>query len=534
MDFKSVIKIRFLLRPLHLVYRHFVHILLLNLLLVWMPQAKAAGNNSLTLPTLAVLPPQIESNLLQWSETFNKALYMGASQSGAYRVFSPEELDSRLHRKQDRMPPSCFTDDCIKRVGRKLEVDYAIGTKIDMQEGDYVFTLVLYDVNIRGKVKAIKINQSAEPDKILIYCRNAVNQLQREPGGKIVADLNAKPNQDHRLLWTSLSSGLLLGIAASAYFQGQLLFEDDNRHVLSRSPLSETDANISDLRGFFASSAPAAKYSGLGGAGVADVNNGPSILMNPAGLASLQNQSFAFSHRNLPGDIPSFYSSYASPLYWGITQGIAVQFEGDGLARETVFHFALATDLARLSPFISRLYGGLAVKAYMLQIGKEGQGVDRSTGHSIGVGLDLGLQWPLSDKLQAGIHLRDVSSYIRHQNTLRDETYREILPPEMTIGGVYQAASSLWFYLDGQKGLFADQSDHVRMGIDKGFLGLIHTRMGMNQILGSETSRLLTFGLGLEGEREGKALKANYAVHFGIEDSQALEYRQQFSLELGL
>ena len=349
--------------------------------------------------------------------------------------------------------------------------------------------------------------------------------------------LNPKDTVDNRLRWGWAGSGVLLAGAGLAWVQGQLLQEDGNAMSPSRDMLSGSGSK-SFLRGFFAAPTLGARYAAMGGAGIAHVEDGLALMMNPAGVAQSDRENVVAAKRTLPDGSPSFFLAYSSPLYHKWSQGLGMQFEGDGLANETTLHGALACDLGGLGMDKTGIMAGAQVKLYLAQVGESGQGLERSTGHSAGLGLDLGLQARLNDKITAALAVRDAAGFLRHSNTFTDKSYTEVLPPEYRLGASYRAARGLLLLMDGQKGIYADQADHIRLGGEQVLFDFLALRFGLHEIFGREAVRKMSVGFGLDtdGLRD-KSLKMkialNYGYEFGLNEDEPLGGGQQFSIDAG-
>jgi hypothetical protein len=347
--------------------------------------------------------------------------------------------------------------------------------------------------------------------------------------------LNPADSVDNRRRWGAAGGGLLIAGLGLAWAQGQLLQEDGNGSSPAGTVLRDGGAP-SWMRGFFAVPNLGARYAALGGAGIAHASNALALILNPAGVADAARENVLAAKRSLPDGSPSLFLAYAGPLREGWFQGLGIQHEGDGLANETTLHGALAGDWGSISRSLAGIKTGASLKIYLAKVGEEGTGLDRSTGHSFGMGLDLGFRMSLSDRIAAALSVRDALGFLRHVNTFTDESRAEILPPEYRIGAAYRATPSTLMLLDGQKALVADQVDHVRLGVERVAFGFLALRGGLHQAFGREAVRKLALGFGLDTDGLGDRplpgrLAVHYAYEFGLDEDQPLGGGQQFSLE---
>jgi hypothetical protein len=523
-----------------------------------------AGVDTMLIPTLGLLPLAIRGGGVDSAEraSIEAAIRLGASESGLYRVSSAEETARRLvGGGSSGGSPSrdCFTERCQSLAAAKLGTRLALSAQFSGGDSALFLKLVLMEA-ATGKVRrALQAWIPPLPDSVVPFARAAAASLifgrpdtTRDYGsdgsgraGMVFASgawsriswLNPRDSVDNRRGFRWAGSALLAAATGLAWAEGQLIQRDDNG-VSPQRPLLDGDGPTSYLRGFFAAPTLGARYAAMGGAGIAQVNNGLSLLMNPAGVAGLDYENAVAAKRTLPDGTPSLFLGYAGPLYGKWSQGLGVQYEGDALASETTVDGALGYDLSAWGRAWDGIKAGVQLKLYFAEVGRSGTGADRSTGHSVGAGLDVGLQAHLNDKITAALAVRDIVSLLHHTNTYTDQGQNEILPPEYRVGAAYRASPSLILLMDGQKGIIADQADHVRLGAEKIAFGFLAMRCGLHQIFGSEAVRKLTAGFGIDTDGLGEGawktkVSINYGYEFGLNEDQPLAGGQQFSLDMG-
>src|SRR5690606_30115780 len=426
----------------------------------------------------------------------------------------------------------CFARRCLEKAARESAGAHVLASQYHMRDGILTVKLVLADPGTGSVRRGLRVWGSPGDSGIISFSREAGARLASGSGSaaedpafpidpgpwKDIPWLNPGDSTDARGQWRWAGSGLLLAGLGLAWAQGQLFQEDGNGSVLSRDVLPGSGPR-SLLRGFFAAPALGARYAAMGGAGIAHVDNGLALLMNPAGVADTDRGNAVAAKRSLPGGTPSLFLGYASPLYRGWGQGLGIQYEGDHLAGETTLHGALASGLGKWGAAWEDVTAGSQAKVYLAQVGRGGTGLDRSTGHSFGMGLDLGMRARLNDRITAALVVRDAVSFLRHTNTLTNRTYAEILPPEYRVGASYRASPGLLLLMDGQKGMRADQADHIRLGGEKALFGVLALRAGLHEIFGREAVRKMTVGFGLDTDGLGnKALsRSRVSLNYGFE-----------------
>jgi hypothetical protein len=505
-------------------------------------------------PSLALLPMTVAKGMGVEKgdrEKVESALRLGLAESGRFRVWTEEEARARF--TGGSLPEECFSERCVAGAARGSAAALVLVSQYSVRDTVTLVRLVLAETP-GGKIRrAVQVWGRPGKEGVIPFAREAALRLASGEGdrpaegvaGMLYAAgawrdipwLNPRDTVDNRERWGWAGSGLLLAGLGLAYAQGQLTQEDGNSGALDKDVLSGAGAQ-SFLRGFFAAPTLGARYAAMGGAGIAQVNNGLALMMNPAGVAEADRENVVAAKRSLPDGTPSFFLAYASPLYHKWAQGVGVQFEGDRIANETTLDGALACDLGGLGRAWEGIKAGAQVKLYLAQVGEGGVGLDRSTGRSFGMGLDLGMQARLSDKITAALAVRDAASFLRHSNTLTDQSYAEVLPTEYRIGAAYRATSSLLLLMDGQKAAWADQVDHLRLGGEQTVFRFLALRCGLHEIFGREEVRKMSVGFGLDTDGLGdNALKMkivlNYGYEFGLNEDEPLGGGQQFSLEAG-
>ena len=515
------------------------------------PMAEVAGA-----PTVMLLPMTVPKGTAGDSGRFEEvetALRLGLEQSRRFRVWTAEEA---AHGYGGAEPPKgCFADKCLQTAVRKTGSALVVASQYSLRDSVTVLKLVLAEAPGGRMRRAVQVWGRPGRGGLIPFAREAALLLaipDRDPAeaksaggidGAFFASrpwanvpwLNPKDTVDNRRRWGWAGSGVLAVGLGLAYAQGHLLQEDGNHSQLAKDVLSGSGAP-SYLRGFFAAPTLGARYAALGGAGIAQVGDGLALLMNPAGVAQADRENVVAAKRSLPDGTPSLFLAYAGPLYPHWSQGLGVQFEGDRLANETTLHGALGYDLGALAKELEGIKAGVQTKIYLARVGEAGTGEDRSTGRSFGMGLDLGLQARLNDRITAALAVRDVASFLRHNNTLTNQAYGEVLPPEYRIGAVYRASNSLLLLMDGQKGIWADQVDHLRLGGEQVLFDFLALRCGLHEIFGREAVRKLTLGFGLNTDALGDnafkvKMSVNYAYEFGLGEDEPLGAGQQFSLD---
>jgi hypothetical protein len=482
-------------------------------------------------------------------------LRLGLAESGRFRILTREEADQAW--PGGHLPGACFAARCVSGAAGASPVPLVLAADFSARDGRWVMRLALAQAPDGRIRRALQVWSESGPDGPIAFAREAGLRLASPDAHgpavagalfasgpwRSVAWLNPPDSIDLRARAGWGGAGLLAAGAALAYAEGQLTGADGNGSAPARAFRPASGA-YSFLRGFFTAPVLGARYAAMGGAGLAAVDDGLSLLMNPAGAAGADRENAVMAKRSLPDGTPSFFVAYAGPLYRGWHQGLGAQYEGDRLANETTLFGTLACDLGRtIGMAWDGVRAGATAKVYLAQAGAGGTGLDRSTGHSYGMGFDFGVQAPLGARMTAAVSVRDAFGFLRHENTFTDRAYGEVLPIEGKIGAAYRAGPGLTLLLDGQKAIWADQADHLRVGGEQFLWDFLALRGGLHETFGRETVRAIAVGFGMDsgglkdGRLAGAALKVrlslDYAYEFGLDADAPLAGGQQFSLKAG-
>ncbi len=504
-------------------------------------------------PTLLVLPPEyinVQKSIdPKTREKWESAMRLGATQAETHTVWTREEM--LRYWKVGVFPKTCFSWECLNKIANHLSPDYFLAGQITRMDSLQRLRLLLFDVKKRVVIRALEKTGSIKSfylkdtlcDPLIPFAQNATQEI-LDKGNMDSLSENAQNYtwtkaplpKNGKLSYGIIGTGLMLTGLVIAATEGQLSQNDANTTQVGQ-PLLEGDGLSSFIRGFFSHPAMGPQYAAQGGAGIAYVTGAHALLLNPAGLANTTKPEALFIKSTLPGNIPSFYLGYCGALTGSLQQGLGLQYTGDNLANEIVLENAFAMPLSFLGEWFEPIKAGLGAKIYLAQVGEGGNGLERSTGNSFGFGLDAGLQFPFTEQIEAGVFLRDGVSALVHHNTLTNQRYGEILPPEFSVGTSYKVTPQLTLLMDGQKALFVDQTDQIRLGGEQGLWQILFLRAGLVEVFGREAVQKLTVGFGIEssGFNNGFSqnnLSVNYSYALGFGEDQPLAQGHQFSLTL--
>jgi hypothetical protein len=496
---------------------------ILSLLVCWLP-AK---------PILTALQPVFEHVAERDGVTFYRALQMTLAQTGYYQLLSPDEVRFMLAEKGYSTPPVCATQGCFLEVGRNLNADLVLGTEVLRKNGVVHIDIRLYGIHNKSIIRQLHLAfAEGSPENWLELARVSIRELTGYPF-KVEREIISRNNPYPNRLPVLMGTAAVLG-STMAYLYWN---EGVGRRYFNQSPRIGTlhepgDHTLSALRGFFATHPAPARFRAMGKAGSALAGDVWSPLMNPAGLANMDNTMIAFSRMHLPGGIPYLYLAGGSPLVKNLYQAQAIAFEGDDLASEMIFYSSYATDLTMLSYFFSQLKMGVSFKGLFTSVGREGVGQDRSRGYSRGFSLDIGFQWAVYNSLHFSLYLKDMVSWLQHTNTYTRSRYEENLPGHVLIGSWYRVNDNLNLVLDAEKGLWLDQTDKVSLGAEYRLFQLLWLRGGLFKILNQSGFQTFNLGAGITQVWQEIQFSLDYSFEYGYQNSEIFSGIQNLGIQV--
>jgi len=506
------------------------HVKVIASLLIFCNIVYSGGDRA---PKLALIPFESQNIPVRKYKALSRELRNQLIQSNYFKVVSHEKLVYRLSQSNQPLQLECYKDVCLRQTGKYLpEIKYLLVGRLTNDNHHLELKLKLFS----NKHKMPNFETSVKLEMDDTAYQRIIPESVKKFNKLLLADSLSSQGKDHvndvNIASIVLAGTVLAGVGiATAWRGGQLEGEDNNSTRVNG--IRSHPSNLSSIRGFFALPSIAAAYKGQGGAGVASVEGSVSTMMNPAGLTRVDRTWVNYSFSSLPGGVPSFFLGFASPLSDNLFQALAIRHEGDELANEMTLYSSFATNLGNYFRSIQNLKTGINLKGYLLSVGEGGTGLDRSTGYGYGMGIDLGLQFPITHKIEAGVMVRDIYSYVYNINTLTNKEYAEPLPGDVTLGFAYRVSNSLTLAIDGEKALFKDQVDHIRLGGTKKVYEILSVRLGTSQIINKENSRYITFGFGFNGDVENYSLYINYSFEHGIDNTTTLSNQHQFSMDMG-
>lgn len=473
------------------------------------------------LPTLVIAIPKTQGMDNFQEQWLIKSLELSISQTGYFNILSEDAREIAYQKSGIPSSPICIDDACYLNMLDFLHIDLLVGTFAQKVGDSLEIETKLYARKEKSLLKSSqRIGIANNPQNYLAITRDLITDLigfvSHEKEASLLVKSESRPN--YTVGAVSLTFGAALWVAWQWLDWNKL---DGN----SSSPdsVKSQEAKLSGIRGFYASLPPDAKYRAMGSAASVASAGVKATFWNPAGLSSLSQSEVHIGRVELPGGIHKEGVAYASPIGKNAYQSHAYVQEGDDLAKELQFISAWATDLSPWSMYLNTVTMGVRLKMYQLKVGDECIGLDCVQGTGLGSGVDLGVKWKLQPEFSVGFLIQDLYSDIYYNNGYTNKKYSENLPPYLTLG-VSWVKDGLTFNSDWQKGLYGDQQEHFRFGLEKEMWNVLALRGGLQEM---EHMRIWSSGFGLK-HRVGKyGLAIDYSYEYG--DLGFLNHRQSFS-----
>ena len=462
---------------------------------------------------------------------FTEAMHLYLADQDVYQIISESELQNYYKKLGYLKPPACRSDYCFRTQSQLLGSDLLISNWLT-QRGDSLYV----DVEIWNQRE--KLAPKIQFSRSLFYQDRQELLILAQDIAAEIGGMNKGNAQTQKVKYTDASvwewSGLLAIGATAATTLAYVAFDrgrnleasnlDSGSYISSRNTLS-------GMRGFFATPTPSARAASMGQAGLAGSNDVWSVWRNPAGSVVLNQKEWALS-RETHSEIDRIAVAFAGPFGKAFSYAHGAYIEGDSLATESRFTTSLATDLGLWSQYLMGLKVGVASSLYLLRVGQGCDGMDCSYGDGVGYGLDVGLQWKLSDEVGLGVVAKDVINNISYQNRLTGLKYKQGLPSEMWFGS--ELKERHWNAVaqaDYRLSIYEDQPDRLHLGAEVPFWDIFFLRGGWQKSLNVPQTDIWSTGCGLKTIMGRSTFKLN--LYWTWADLAYLDSQKGLDLSVG-
>jgi len=498
----------------------------------------AASKSVKTKTYIGILNPEISGGDARFMEEVAGALKKNISEMGMYDIYTQQAMEKAFTDKKMRFPGYCREPECVSALGSVLHIDRMLYGSVDKGEKTYGVKLTLVDVPSRKIIETVSIE--GEPGVTLNdIIRVTVNKLHGYTDPELDTLYHTyfgRQVKNSKQFYISSGVCLLTGLAwtmiNSASVKKRTLPVEDE---IDYSNWEKSNTGI----GTGADRIPlCGRPASLGNAYVAASDDAYGVFFNPAGLSWAPTGECAFGYQSRFG-LNNFAASFTGKATRDIGFGEGFIYSGDneGLFSEVFFISAVSykvNDLFKnIFPFLRPFSVGAAVRIASKKTGKTEVSESSISGSATGIGLNLGMQLEVSDKIRGGILVRNVPSILKWNNASTGKKYNENEPVELLMGGTFQANYATFLICEGHIPLYKDQLWKGACGIERLIFRVIKIRVGVEKSEGLETPWKVNCGLGLNLRTEslfGKYLLLDGSYEYNQESmfSNVLNFSFRF------
>lgn len=470
-------------------------------------------------PILAILDAEGINTTPNQIQEAERAARLTLQQTQLFRVLTPEEIQERTNIAGEDHPATCLTQRCYRQNAEMLGSNILATLHLFNQGERLQCQFALINGEDGAEIESIQYSESLDHASVTGLVRHTIQGLLGMDTLQTLSEISIhrdslalSPRYSH---WAAGALVVASGFAVAAYaLADRFQLHDGNSTSSGFTYSNDSLYPLSGIQGFFSDPRANARLRALSGAGIALAGEQGEGLMNPAGLAGIEQQQVSLSTAKLPAGAGSqFEATWESPFKPGTWWGEQISFSGDDLASEMIFTTRFAWDFSLLSSWMTGIEGGINVKGLVAQVGQGGTGEARSTGSGMGAAVDVGMQWQIWNGPRMGIFIENPWSAVYYSNTLTNKSYREDLATTMTIGSSWQTPWNTILALDLKKAILVDQHDHLMFGLEQNLFDVLTLRAGMHDVLGED---LLTWSLG--ASVKAKVQDMNFEISFAYED----------------
>jgi len=408
---------------------------------------------------------------------------------GFYECFDQKALESLLEKTGDKLPAHCRDPKCVVEAGRLCTMDRMIFGSIEWINSQCGLKLVLIDVRTRQTIETATI-QGGTGTSYQDVLKAAVAKLHgRDISETSFSQYYGPKVHNEKMLLISSAACIGTGLLYGGINYG---IEQDVTDISGR-PTDEPLSGIATT-----GAAIFARPAALANSYVAISDDAYGVLYNPAGMSWVAGPQAAMAYQYRFG-LDNMAASYVNKATREIGFGQALLYRADreGLMTELFFVSAVAYKFNNL-PHVRPFSFGANMKITSNRI-KSTSDIS-SGGSSLGVGIDAGLMWELSEQIRYGLLLKDIPILHRWKNVTTGESYFESQPTTLLMGGTFKVGYTTLLIAEGQIPLYDDQAWKMAGGLEQEFFNLFCIRLGLKrEIMSSyEPSWCATGGFGLK------------------------------------
>ncbi len=456
---------------------------------------------------------------------------------GAYEIVDQMNMEKFYRELKQNFPRSCRDPRCVAGIGSSIQLDRMLYGSLDVNENVYAVRLTLLDVLSRRVIEHVRIE--SEPG---VGLSELMKVATMKLHGQEDEYLNGRTHtyygpEVHNVRELLIAAPLCLGAGVLvAVVNGSLTGKDENANTVV-SDYSDMRSERERLLGINpgADIMPLfARPGALANSYMAASDDAYGVFYNPAGMSWTPGAEAMLAYQNRFG-MNNFAASYVNKATREIGFGQGFLYNGDteGLLTEMYFVSAVSYKFNELISFLRPFSLGAALKVKSTKTGQAGT-VSASTGSAFGYGLDWGILWELTEQIRGALVMKNAPSGYKWHNTATDTSYGEGVPPNLYMGGVFQANYSTFLIFDMSIPINPEQEWVFSGGIERTILRVIDLRLGIRKQSFHETPWKFAGGFGLDLDTRnvlGRRLKLDGSYEYNT--LTVFAHVLNFSLKFG-
>lgn len=411
---------------------------------------------------------------------------------GFYECYDFAALEKILNSQKQKLPSHCMDPKCVLEIGDLTGMDRILYGSIDFSNKRCGVSLTI--LRVRDKQQLASVNIAGEAGvKSSEVIKVALERLHgNKEQGKVKIEQYYGP-EIHNERKFLISSATVIGAG--------LLYAAINYITFPELDIIPSYYTKESLSGIQSTNIPLfARPAALANAYTAASDDAYGVFYNPAGMSWIGGEEgvLAYQYRFGLDNIAASYVNKATREI-GYGHGILYRADRENLMTELYFVSCVSYKVNSLPYYIHPFSLGASLKIISNRV-KSTSDISPGGG-SVGVGLDLGFMWELSEKIRYGLLFRDLPTINYWKNMRTDKRYFELNPTTLQMGGIFLASYSTYLVADGEIPLYKEQPWKMAGGIEQELFKFVRLRIGLQREIMApyyETPWKITGGFGVD------------------------------------
>ncbi len=421
------------------------------------------------LTRVGVLSPQTSGNT-ELQKKAAKFINNKYHEIGEYDVYTAHRMKDAIEVFEKDYPEYCHEPRCAAVLGATLELDRMLYGSVVDNHDRFAVELTLVDVITRQIVSSTSLEGEAGVSLEEVV-NGAMNKIHGIEDKQLSANLDryyGEKVDNKKTMYISMGSW----VAASAAFA-----------LIGNDQQSETVEYTDDLSGIdpsMRSTPKSARAKAMGNCYVAVAKDAYGAFYNPAGASWVKGPEGSVSYRNHFGEVSSMSGSFVAKATREIGWGHTFSYSGSSesyfqeLDFGTIFSYKFNDLFGKLPPFS---IGAALNIASTRTTGGSGSQYDQE-GTEFGFGLDIGMLFELTKKIDLGLVFNNIPHVMIHNNVTQGLRSVETRPAAFQLGATYEVGYATMLIAEGTFPLYQDQVFRLAGGVEQRLFSFMMMRLG--------------------------------------------------------